>query len=171
MMFAYTICFVRCGDRLLMLNRQYAPNQGLWNGVGGRLEAGESPLDCVLREVAEETGIRLATARFAGLVTWGERHDDVQGGMYAFLAEVEEAVPAGPVETPEGILAWKDLSWVLNPRNEGVVSNIPRFLPVMLQDPAPYRHHCVYRNGLLKVCIRHVLSAESDCVTPVDGRS
>lgn len=158
----YTICFVRCGDRILMLNRQFAPNLGLWNGVGGRLEPGESPLQGIIREVAEETGIRLVTARYAGVVTWGDRFDHVRGGMYAFLAEVPEPVPPGPLETREGILAWKELSWLLDRENEGVVSNIPRFLPVMLQESTPYRHHCIYRHGMLKVCIRHALAGTEE---------
>ena len=44
-----------------MLHRRRPPNQGLWNGVGGRIEAGEPPLAACLREVQEETGYRLAT--------------------------------------------------------------------------------------------------------------
>lgn len=165
----YTICFVRSGDRLLLLNRDRAPNLGLWNGVGGRLEEGESPRDCILREVAEETGIRLRTVRYAGLVTWGDRYDHVRGGMYAYLADVPDPEPAGPLATAEGILAWKELAWVLDPVNEGVVSNIQRFLPVMLHDPTPYRHHCVYRQGLLKVCIRHPLPAEGELASQMEG--
>lgn len=161
-MIPYTICFIRSGDRLLLINRHFPPNQGLWNGVGGKLEAGESPMQSVIREVAEETGICLRTAHFAGVVTWGERYDEVRSGMYAFLAEVDSPPRSGPQETPEGILAWKELRWVLDPLNEGVVSNIRRFLPVMLCDPNPYRHHCVYRGGLLKVCIRHPLALEGE---------
>jgi len=42
-----------------MLNREYAPTQGLWNGVGGKIEGEESPLECVIREVKEETGIEI----------------------------------------------------------------------------------------------------------------
>lgn len=168
-MIRYTICFITCGDRLLLVNRQFTPNLGLWNGVGGKLEPGESPQESVIREVAEETGILLTAPRFAGVVTWGDRYNDTRGGMYVFLAEVDQAVPAGPVETPEGILAWKELSWVLNVENEGVVSNIHRFLPVMLQDPMPYRHHCVYRHGILKVCIRHHLQAGGDSSSPMEG--
>ncbi|MFZ5826594.1 MAG: NUDIX hydrolase [Bacillota bacterium] len=164
-MIAYTICFVRSGDRLLLVNRQFAPNQGLWNGVGGKIEPGERPLAAVIREVGEETGIPLKTARFAGLVTWGDRYDEIRGGMYAYMAEVAEPLPAGPLETPEGILAWKELGWVLDPENEGVVSNIPRFLPVMLQDPVPYEHRCLYRHGLLRAVIRHQLPAEGDLAT------
>jgi len=156
-MIRYTICFIRNGDHVLMINRQNRPNMGLWNGVGGKIEPGETPEESLLREVAEETGLHLAEARFAGVVTWGDRFDQVEGSMHAYLAEIAGPM-APPVETPEGILAWKPLAWVLDRQNQGVVGNIPCFLPVMLHDPRPYQHHCIYRNGMLKVCIRHELA-------------
>lgn len=151
-MLKYTICFIRRGDELLLLNRTYAPNMGLWNGVGGKLEPGETPLQSVLREIAEETGIRLETARFTGVVSWsstweGQTHE---GGMYAFVAELP---PEFPYETPkatdEGLLDWKPLDWVAHPRNFGVVDNIPRFLPTMLSDPSHYHYRCTYVEGIL----------------------
>ncbi len=52
----YTLCFLTRGDSVLMLHRQKPPNLGFWNGVGGRLEQGETPRACMLREVREETG-------------------------------------------------------------------------------------------------------------------
>lgn len=159
----YTICFIRSGERLLLLNRNKAPNMGLWNGLGGKLEPGEHPVDCILREVREEAGIALQGVHYAGLVTWGSRHDEVLGGMYAFLAEVESAWE-GPRSSLEGLLDWKELSWVLHPQNRGVVGNIQRFLPVMMADPRPYQHHCIYRGEQLRVCIRHGLGADEALV-------
>ncbi len=40
-----------------MLNREYAPAKGLWNGVGGKIKSGETSLESVIREIKEETGI------------------------------------------------------------------------------------------------------------------
>lgn len=54
-----------------------------------------------------------------------------------------------PIKTPEGILDWKSLSWILNPRNTGVVNNIPAFLPYMLNDNNIYEHTCYYTNNNL----------------------
>src|SRR5688500_7686889 len=53
----WTLCFIRRGGQLLMLERRREPNRGLWSGVGGKLDAGESPRAGVHREVLEETGL------------------------------------------------------------------------------------------------------------------
>jgi 8-oxo-dGTP diphosphatase len=148
-MYAYTICFIRQNSRILLLNRQAAPWMGAWNGVGGKLEAGEDPLSGVLREVAEETGIILSHAQYKGVVSWVI--DGVpKGGMYAFSAELPESCPfPTPRPTPEGILDWKEMDWIMHPDNRGVASNLPRFLPALLNDAACYDHRCRFEQGRL----------------------
>jgi 8-oxo-dGTP pyrophosphatase MutT (NUDIX family) len=47
------------GERVLLIQRAYAPYQHLWTLPGGRTDPGESPIDCARREVAEETGLTL----------------------------------------------------------------------------------------------------------------
>lgn len=39
----FTLCFLLHGEDVLMLHRRFPPNQGLWNGVGGHIEPGETP--------------------------------------------------------------------------------------------------------------------------------
>lgn len=63
-MFEYTICFIAQQDKVLLLNREKPSWMGSWNGVGGSLEDGETPEDCVLREVMEETAIKLEDVKF-----------------------------------------------------------------------------------------------------------
>ncbi|NGQ95168.1 8-oxo-dGTP diphosphatase [Brevibacillus sp. SYP-B805] len=140
---AYTLCFVKRGDALLMLNRNAWPNMGLWNGLGGKVEPGETPAQSVVREVREEAGISLVDVRFAGILTW--IHEQRSSDIHLFLAELPEDFPYPAVrETAEGILAWKPIAWVLHPRNLGVVSNIPRFLPELLAGKQPCRFLCRY---------------------------
>ena len=140
----FTLIFLMRGESVLMLHRRKAPNRGLWNGVGGHIEAGETPLACALREVSEETGLALPGLRFAGLVTW-DGFETPPGGMYVFTGEAPdgEVVPNG-----EGELAWKPLAWVFSERE--VVSNIPIFGPRLLkgQTPIEYRFH--YRDGVIQ---------------------
>ena len=139
--FRYTLCFLTRLDRVLMLLRQKAPNQGLWNGVGGRIETGEDPRSGCLREVREETGYQLADVRFAGLLTW-EGFEIPNGGLYLFTAEAPAGEP-GPCN--EGPLAWKPNDWLYS--SPEVVSNIPIFAPTILRLEPPLTFHFVYHSG------------------------
>ena len=74
--------YMERGGRWLMLHRtvkENDENRDKWIGVGGKLEEGESPEDCLRREVREETGYELTEFRFRGLVTfvsdrWGTEY-------------------------------------------------------------------------------------------------
>lgn len=149
-MLRYTICFLRHGGQLLLLRRKFPPLAGLLNGVGGKLEPGESPLACILREVAEETGVRLTHARFGGIVTWSGHTYEGQAGMYAYLADLPpDAAPSGiPRETPEGALSWHPITDVLGGL-PGLVSNIPCFLAPMLAGAPPAEYRLDYAGDVL----------------------
>ena len=85
-------------------------NQDKWIGVGGKFEAGESPEDCLLREVREETGLTLTDYRYRGIVTfvsneWGTEY------MHLFTAAGFE----GDMKTcDEGELVWVPKSQIEN---------------------------------------------------------
>ena len=68
-----TLCYIEKDGCYLMLHRVSKANDinhDKWIGVGGHFEAGESPEDCLLREVKEETGLTLTSWRFCGIVTF-----------------------------------------------------------------------------------------------------
>lgn len=74
-----TLCYIEQNGCYLMLHRIKKSgdvNRDKWIGVGGGLEEGESPLDCVLRETAEETGLKLLDPRYRGLVTFSFGDND-----------------------------------------------------------------------------------------------
>jgi 8-oxo-dGTP diphosphatase len=137
----YTLCFLTRGREVLLLHRRRPPNQGLWNGVGGHIEPGEAPLAACLREVLEETGYRLPTARCAGLLTW-DGFETPPGGLYIYAAEApaEEPGPCG-----EGERRWHPWNWMLT--SPQVVSNIHHFGPEVLAGAPPRWHHFVYERG------------------------
>ena len=68
-----TLCYIRDGGNWLLLHRtkkDHDENAGKWIGVGGKFEKGESPEECLVREVREETGLSLNSYRFRGIVTF-----------------------------------------------------------------------------------------------------
>lgn len=68
-----TLCYIEKEGCWLMLHRTKKKNDinhDKWLGIGGKFEEGESPEECLLREVCEETGLTLTDYRFRGLVTF-----------------------------------------------------------------------------------------------------
>ena len=68
-----SLCYLCRGDEVLMMHRTRKKNDmnhDKWIAVGGRFEAGESPEECALREVREETGLTMTDPRYRGVVTF-----------------------------------------------------------------------------------------------------
>jgi 8-oxo-dGTP diphosphatase len=143
----FTLCFILHRDQVLLLRRRFEPWAGLLNGVGGKLEPGETPLACVMREVAEETGLMLAEQpRFAGVATWaGFPNTGVRSGMYVYLADLPGGIDPEAVarETEEGSLTWVETAAVLEGRTDAV-TNIPGFLAPMLAGKSPAEYFLEY---------------------------
>ena len=102
-----TLCYIEKDGKYLMLHRTVKENdvnKDKWIGVGGHFEHGESPEECLLREVKEETGYTLTSWKYRGLVTfvYGE---DVVEYMSLYTADGFEGEPA-PCD--EGELEWID---------------------------------------------------------------
>ena len=127
-----------------MLNREYASWMGSWNGVGGQFDGDETPMECILREIKEETDIDASNVKDCGIVTW-KIDDKIEGGMHIFLAEVDDDFTYNtPRATEEGILDWKKIDWLMSDDNTGIVKNIQGFLPYMLNKEGRYEHTCTF---------------------------
>lgn len=110
-----TLCYMEKDGRYLMLHRtvkKHDVNKDKWIGVGGHFEEGESPEECVLREVKEETGYTLTSYQYRGLVTFLSG-DGVTEYMSLFTAD---RFTGEEISCDEGELEWvpKDKVWGLN---------------------------------------------------------
>lgn len=104
-MIVTTLCYIENESSYLMLHRikkKNDINQDKWIGVGGHMEAGESPEDCIRREALEETGLTLKNLRFRGLVTFiCDGSEDMLLCLYTSGYEGEISV-----DCDEGELNW-----------------------------------------------------------------
>jgi 8-oxo-dGTP diphosphatase len=101
-----TLCYVRKNGRTLMLHRvkkKADVHEGKWNGLGGKFEPGESPEDCVIREVREESGLRLKSPRLKGVLTFPGFADDEDWYVFVFTAS---RFTGRLIDSDEGDLAW-----------------------------------------------------------------
>ena len=129
-----------------MLNRTSPEWMGAWNGVGGKIEGTETPLECVLREVQEETGLPLRghDVQYKGTATWYNVEGGSVGGMYIFRAQLSDTVVySTPVKTDEGILDWKDLSWLVHPKNRGV-ADLKYYLHTVIEEEQQHDYRFTY---------------------------
>ena len=100
-----TLVYIEKEDQYLMIHRtkkENDPNHDKWIGVGGKLEKDESPDECMIREVKEETGLDVTGYRFCGIVTF---ISDIWETEYMFLFEVNE-YSGELTECSEGDLEW-----------------------------------------------------------------
>ena len=106
-----TLCYIEKDDSYLMMHRTVKKNdvnKDKWIGVGGHAELGESPEECLLREVKEETGYTLTSWRFRGLVTFvteAENSKTVEYMEYMCLYTAD-GFTGEPTACDEGELAW-----------------------------------------------------------------
>ena len=95
-----TLCYIQQGENYLMLHRvkkENDLNHDKWIGIGGKFEDRESPEDCLLREVREETGLTLTDYRYRGIVTFVSNewpteymHLFTAGGFTGTIKECDE---------------------------------------------------------------------------------
>ena len=102
-----TLCYLEQNGKYLMLHRtrkEKDVNKDKWIGVGGHFEKEESPEECLVREVREETGYTLTSYRFRGLVTFVSG-DGITEYMSLFTAD---GFTGQETACDEGELQWVD---------------------------------------------------------------
>lgn len=107
-----TLCYIENDGKYLMLHRtkkEVDINKDKWIGVGGKFEKDESPTDCLLREVKEETGLTLTDYRLRGIITFVS---DLAESELMFLYTAT-GYEGELITCDEGDLTWVEKSRVL----------------------------------------------------------
>ncbi|MBI4864879.1 MAG: 8-oxo-dGTP diphosphatase [Candidatus Riflebacteria bacterium] len=120
-----TLLFVIQGDRMLLIHKKTGLGAGKINGPGGRLDGGETPVECAVREVQEELCITVRDPRWAGRL-----HFQFLDG-YSIRGDVFVAseFDGTPTETPEAAPLWVRLDAIPYDR---MWADDPLWIPMML---------------------------------------
>ncbi len=108
-----TLCYIERGDEYLFLHRvkkEADVNAGKYIGVGGHIEQGESPVACMKREIAEETGLRVKKYRYLGKIDFlNDLYAPERMYLYKVTAYEGELSPCD-----EGDLLWVKKNVMMN---------------------------------------------------------
>ncbi len=102
-----TLCYIEKDNKYLMLHRTKKKNdinKDKWLGIGGKFEEGESPEECIVREVMEETGLKLNSYQLRTIVTYVSTNWETEY-MYVFTSN---DFTGDLIECNEGDLQWID---------------------------------------------------------------
>ena len=108
-----TLCYIEKDGAWLMLHRvkkENDANRDKWIGLGGKFQENESPEECVLREVREESGLTMTNLRYRGIVTFVSDRWETEL-MHLFTSD---AFTGEPVPCDEGDLEWVEKKKILS---------------------------------------------------------
>lgn len=108
-----TLCYIEKDNKYLMLHRTKKENDlnvGKWIGVGGKFERDETPEECLLREVKEETGLTLVKYKLRAVITFISNEWETEY-MYLFTAN---EFTGNLTDCDEGMLEWVNKDDILN---------------------------------------------------------
>ena len=105
-----TLCYVRREGQTLMIHRVKKANDmhvGKWNGLGGKLDLGETPEECAVREIYEESGLLAHNPKLKGILTFPAFAKDEDWYVFVFVVEDFDGEL---IDSPEGTLRWVENS-------------------------------------------------------------
>jgi 8-oxo-dGTP diphosphatase len=141
-----TLCYIKNNGKTLMIHRVKKENDihaGKWNGLGGKFIMGETPEECVIREVKEESGFNIKNPILKGFLTFPQFNKDVD--WYVFVFEAHE-FSGTLIESNEG-----NLKWINN--DELVNLNLwegDKYFFKWMKDNKFFSAKFIYENGKLK---------------------
>lgn len=109
-----TMCYIKKDSKTLMLYRNKKENdvhEGKWVGLGGKIEDGETPEECIIREVQEESGLIITNPKLKGFLTFPKFKDNEDWYVFVFTSH---EFSGDIINSPEGDLHWISDEEILN---------------------------------------------------------
>ena len=141
-----TLIYLMDGDQVLMLERVKKEGDihiGKWNGLGGKVELGESVKSCAIRELKEESGLSADYFDFAGHITFPAF--DKQGNDWSVFVFRAHGPKGDLIDCDEGNLSWKQKDEILS---FNLWEGDKHFLPHVLSNKPFFGEFC-YQSGQL----------------------
>lgn len=150
-----TLCFLKYQNSILLINRNKVPFMGMWNAIGGHQEKGETLLECAIREIYEETNIKIEKLNFMGKFTWN--FDDDIGYIYVGNLEKDFNINDYPLKNEEGIVDFKSIEWIENSHNTGIINDLKIIIPEIFKNQIN-EYHFIYdeQNQLKSYTIKKI---------------
>ena len=109
-----TVCYIEKDGKYLMIHRikkENDENKDKWIGIGGKIEEGESPHECIVREVREEAGLNILNPTLRAIITFVS---DIFGTQYMYLFKATSFSGKLNTDCNEGVLEWIEKSMLYN---------------------------------------------------------
>ena len=140
-----TLCYVQAKGRTLMMHRvkkAHDIHEGKWNGLGGKMEPGETPEECVIRELKEESGLDIRNPQLRGVLTFPGFANGEDWYVFVFVAP---EFSGDLIDCDEGNLEWVEDSKIMELE---LWEGDRIFLPWLSQDKF-FSGKFVYKRGKL----------------------
>jgi len=105
-----TLCYLQREGKTLMVNvkKKGGMHEGKWNGLGGKINEGETPEECAVREVFEESGLKIKEPKLVGVISFPFNVSKAGESWIVFVFSAENFEGKIIDNSAEGELAWID---------------------------------------------------------------
>ena len=122
------LLFSKDTKKLLLVKRNKKPYPNLWNGIGGKIEVGETEIEAAIRECKEETGLTMISPKLLVTYVYPESNP-VNSNTH--LSVIYDFIDIEEVEDNyEGHYEWKDVEFALEFNNKEIAgcSNLAQMI-------------------------------------------
>ncbi|MBI4015272.1 MAG: 8-oxo-dGTP diphosphatase [Candidatus Aenigmarchaeota archaeon] len=141
-----TLCYVQSEGKTLMVNvkKEGGMHKGKWNGLGGKIDEGETPEECAVREVFEESGLKITKPKLVGVISFPFNVSKAGESWIVFVFSAEKFEGQLIENSKEGELEWIDNGKLLELNLNG---GDKWFLPFVLENKL-FTAKIVYREDV-----------------------